>query len=105
MKCFNLVKVCLPYFAIRLTDSRCGFCRFLERPAVINDDLPCRILQGAVVLKPNVKEFKVSGVLFEDGTLEANIDAVVFCTGYNKHFEFLPTALSEGPRGELPLYK
>lgn len=72
---------------------------------MINNDLPGQILQGALTLKPNVKGFKDSGVLFEDGTMEENIDAVVFCTGYTESIPFLPPALSDGPGGVLTLYK
>uniref|UniRef100_A0A3B5Q5S6 Flavin-containing monooxygenase n=1 Tax=Xiphophorus maculatus TaxID=8083 RepID=A0A3B5Q5S6_XIPMA len=75
-----------------------------HRP-LVNDDLPGRILQGALVIKPNIRAFKDSGVTFEDGTVEDNIDSVVFCTGYKGIFPFLPSALSEGPHSELTLYK
>lgn len=56
-------------------------------------------------MKPDLKSFQGSGVIFEDGSLEENIDAVIFCTGYNSAFSFLPPDLSEGPHGELALYK
>uniref|UniRef100_A0A3P8SZB7 Flavin-containing monooxygenase n=1 Tax=Amphiprion percula TaxID=161767 RepID=A0A3P8SZB7_AMPPE len=79
--------------------------RIMDKKPLINDDLPGRILQGALAMKPNLIGFKGSGVVFEDGTVEENIDAVVFCTGYNGTFPFLPSALSEGPHGELTLYK
>ncbi|XP_054458146.1 dimethylaniline monooxygenase [N-oxide-forming] 2-like [Anoplopoma fimbria] len=79
--------------------------RLLEKRPLINDDLPGRILQGALVMKPNLKGFKDSGVVFEDGTVEENVDAVVFCTGYNGNFPFLSPALSEGPHKEFTLYK
>lgn len=77
------------------------FPRLLDRKIVINDDLPGRILHGAVVIKPNLKGFTHSGVVFEDGTTEENVDTVVFSTGYRACFPFLPTALTE----ELTLYK
>ncbi|CAG5862946.1 unnamed protein product [Menidia menidia] len=76
--------------------------RLLDRRPLINDDLPGRILQGAVVMKSNIKGFQDTGVIFEDGTVEENIDAVIFCTGYNGTFPFLPSFLSNG---ELTLYK
>ncbi|XP_069555231.1 dimethylaniline monooxygenase [N-oxide-forming] 2-like isoform X2 [Brachyistius frenatus] len=79
--------------------------RPMDKRPLINDDLPARILHGALVVKPNLTRFKDSGVVFEDDTVEKNIDAVVFCTGYNGHFPFLPSALSEGPNGEVTLYK
>ncbi|XP_015253469.1 PREDICTED: dimethylaniline monooxygenase [N-oxide-forming] 2-like [Cyprinodon variegatus] len=52
----------------------------LDRKPLINDDLPGRILHGALVMKPKIRGFKDSGVIFEDGTVEENIDAVIFCT-------------------------
>ncbi|XP_044218225.1 flavin-containing monooxygenase 5-like [Thunnus albacares] len=79
--------------------------RVLDKRPLINDDLPGRILQGALVMKPNLKRFSGSGVVFEDGTVEENIDVMVFCTGYNGNFPFLPPALSEGPHRQLTLYK
>ncbi len=56
-------------------------------------------------MKPSLKGFKDSGVVFEDGTVEENIDAVVFCTGYKTKYPFLPPALTDGPQGEFLLYK
>nr|XP_046248475.1 flavin-containing monooxygenase 5-like isoform X2 [Scatophagus argus] len=79
--------------------------RLLDKRPLVNDDLPGQILHGALILKPNLKAFKDSGVVFVDGTVEENIDVVVFCTGYNINFPFLPPALFEGPHGELKLYK
>ncbi|KAM6963225.1 flavin-containing monooxygenase 5-like [Aplochiton taeniatus] len=79
--------------------------RLLDRRPLINDDLPGRILQGALVMKPNLQEFRGSALVFEDGTVEENISAVVFCTGYNGTFSFLPPSLSQGPRGEVILFK
>ncbi|KAM4629265.1 LOW QUALITY PROTEIN: uncharacterized protein ACJ7VT_001609 [Polymixia lowei] len=79
--------------------------RLLDKKPLVNDDLPGRILQGALVMKPNLCGFQGSGLVFEDGTVEENIDAVVFCTGYNGTFPFLPPSLSAGPGGEVTLYK
>ncbi|XP_029002027.1 dimethylaniline monooxygenase [N-oxide-forming] 2-like isoform X2 [Betta splendens] len=79
--------------------------RFLDGRVVINDDLPGRIFHGAVVVKAHLKGFTDSGVVFEDGTVEDDIDAVVFSTGYKACFPFLPKALTGGPHGELTLYK
>lgn len=79
--------------------------RFFDRKALVNEDLPGQILQGRVTLKPNLKAFTATGVVFEDGTVEERIDAVVFCTGFKDSFPFLPPALFEGPEKELQLYK
>lgn len=35
---------------------------------VVNDDLPARIISGRVKVKPNVKEFHSSTVVFVDGS-------------------------------------
>lgn len=56
-------------------------------------------------MKPDVMSFEGSGVVFEDGSVEDNVDAVVFCTGYNSEFSFLPPDLCDRPHGELALYK
>ena len=79
--------------------------RFLDAAVLINDDLPCRILQGALVMKTHLSGFRASGLVFEDGSVEEDVDAVVFCTGYRAVFPFLPPSLSDGPAGELSLYK
>ncbi|CAJ1060081.1 dimethylaniline monooxygenase 5-like isoform X2 [Labrus bergylta] [Xyrichtys novacula] len=79
--------------------------RPFDKWPLINDDLPGRILQGALVMKPNLRGFRGSGVEFEDGSVEENIDSVVFCTGYKGTFPFLPAALTNGPNGEFTLYK
>uniref|UniRef100_UPI0037E8FF3D dimethylaniline monooxygenase [N-oxide-forming] 2-like n=1 Tax=Semicossyphus pulcher TaxID=241346 RepID=UPI0037E8FF3D len=79
--------------------------RALDRRPMINDDLPGRILQGALVMKPDLRGFRESGVEFEDGSVEEDVHAVVFCTGYKGTFSFLPAALTEGRHGEFTLYK
>lgn len=56
-------------------------------------------------MKANLKSFRGSGVVFGDGTVEENVDAVVFCTGYSSGFSFLSPDLCEGPHGDLTLYK
>uniref|UniRef100_A0A4W5NS92 Flavin-containing monooxygenase n=1 Tax=Hucho hucho TaxID=62062 RepID=A0A4W5NS92_9TELE len=86
-------------------DHRLYGLQLLEQKPLINDDLPGRILQGAVVLKPDLRGFQGSGLLFQDGTTEEDIDAVVFCTGYNGTFSFLPPSLCSGPGGDLNLYR
>ena len=43
--------------------------RLFSQIPVINDDLPMKILSGAVVIKPNVKEIRGSTVVFDDGSV------------------------------------
>jgi dimethylaniline monooxygenase (N-oxide forming) len=40
-------------------------------------------------IKPDVKEFTVTGVIFEDNTRDDNIDFVCMATGYIFGFPFL----------------
>nr|XP_003468717.1 dimethylaniline monooxygenase [N-oxide-forming] 5-like [Cavia porcellus] len=62
--------------------------RFLSYQATMSDDLANHIITGRVVVKPNVKEFTITSVIFDDGT-EESIDAVVFATGYTFSLPFL----------------
>lgn len=63
--------------------------RYLLKEPVINDDLPSRILYGAIKVKSRVKELTETSAIFEDGTVEENIDIIVFATGYTFSFPFL----------------
>uniref|UniRef100_A0A671MGG6 Flavin-containing monooxygenase n=1 Tax=Sinocyclocheilus anshuiensis TaxID=1608454 RepID=A0A671MGG6_9TELE len=77
---------------------------FSQHPTV-NDDLPNRILSGTVSVKPNVKEFRGSSVVFEDGTVEDDIDLVVFATGYTFSFPFLSSHAIPVSKNKVSLYK
>uniref|UniRef100_A0A9J8CEF9 Flavin-containing monooxygenase n=2 Tax=Cyprinus carpio TaxID=7962 RepID=A0A9J8CEF9_CYPCA len=78
---------------------------FFSQHPTINDDLPNRILSGTVSVKPNVKEFRGSSVVFEDGTVEDDIDLVVFATGYTFSFPFLPSHVIPVSKNKVSLYK
>lgn len=80
------------------------FCRPVDKGFIYNNNLPGQILHGAIVMKHNLKGFKDSDVEFEDGTVEEKIDVVVFCTGYDGKFPFLPSTLL-GVNEEVILYK
>ncbi|KAK1795862.1 hypothetical protein P4O66_008973 [Electrophorus voltai] len=77
---------------------------YSEHPT-LNDELPNRIISGTVLVKPNVKEFRGSAVVFEDGTVEDHIDLVVFATGYTFSFPFLPAHVLSVTANKMPLYK
>ncbi|KAG8436654.1 hypothetical protein GDO86_007666 [Hymenochirus boettgeri] len=62
--------------------------RLFSQHPMVNDDLPNRIIAGTVIVKSNVKKFSETDAIFEDGTLEKNIDAVIFATGYTFDFPF-----------------
>lgn len=72
---------------------------------MVNDDLPNRLISGTIKMKPNVSEFRNSSVVFEDGTIENNIDLVVFATGYTFSFPFLPSDVISVKENKALLYK
>ncbi|KAM4641185.1 dimethylaniline monooxygenase [N-oxide-forming] 2-like isoform 1-T3 [Discoglossus pictus] len=72
---------------------------------LFNDELPCRILCGSVIVKPDVKEFTETAVKFEDGTAEENIDVVIFATGYNFSFPFLDESIIKVENNKSFLYR
>ncbi|ROL55563.1 Dimethylaniline monooxygenase [N-oxide-forming] 5 [Anabarilius grahami] len=79
--------------------------RVFNQEPMINDDLPNRILSGTVLVKPNVQEFRGSSVVFEDGTVEDDIDLVVFATGYTFSFPFLSSHVIPVSKNKVSLYK
>ncbi|ELU17934.1 hypothetical protein CAPTEDRAFT_222532 [Capitella teleta] len=72
---------------------------------VVNDDLPNRIISGAITIKPNLKRITKSGVEFDDGTSDENIDAIFYATGYVFGFPFIKYKGYEVHRNEVQLYK
>uniref|UniRef100_A0A8D0EHE4 Flavin-containing monooxygenase n=1 Tax=Salvator merianae TaxID=96440 RepID=A0A8D0EHE4_SALMN len=79
--------------------------RSLMKEPVFNDDLPSRILCGAVTVKPIVQEFTETSAVFEDGTVEEKVDAVIFATGYSVAFPFLEKSVIKVEDNRVPLYK
>jgi len=49
--------------------------------AVVNDDLPCRILSGSVQVRGEIARLTSSGVQFTDGTYVDDIDTIICATG------------------------
>lgn len=78
--------------------------RALNQHPTINDALPNRIISGLVKVKGNVKEFTERAAIFEDGSKEDDIDAVIFATGYTFSFPFLQD-LVEVVENKITLYK
>uniref|UniRef100_A0A3B4AI07 Flavin-containing monooxygenase n=1 Tax=Periophthalmus magnuspinnatus TaxID=409849 RepID=A0A3B4AI07_9GOBI len=70
-----------------------------------NIHLPARILSGRIRVKPKVKEFSGSSVVFDDGTIIDKVDVVIFATGYNYNFPFLPPELQNKSGYRLRLYR
>ncbi|GFR83877.1 dimethylaniline monooxygenase [N-oxide-forming] [Elysia marginata] len=76
---------------------------FSSQP-MINDDLPSRMLSGAIQIRNDVKRFTQTGVEFVDGTTE-ELDAVILATGYKTEFPFLSQDLLKRENKKIPLYK
>ncbi|KAF0877861.1 flavin-containing monooxygenase 5 [Crocuta crocuta] len=78
--------------------------RALSQHPTVNDDLPNRIVSGLVKVKGNVKEFTETAAIFEDGSREDDIDAVIFATGYTFAFPFLEDSV-QVVKNKVSLYK
>ncbi|XP_045308894.1 dimethylaniline monooxygenase [N-oxide-forming] 4 isoform X1 [Leopardus geoffroyi] len=72
---------------------------------IVNDELPICILCGMVTMKTSVKEFTETSAVFEDGTVEENLDVVIFTTGYTFSFPFLEEPLKSLCTKKIFLYK
>uniref|UniRef100_A0A8C2ZH14 Flavin-containing monooxygenase n=1 Tax=Cyclopterus lumpus TaxID=8103 RepID=A0A8C2ZH14_CYCLU len=79
--------------------------RLFSQIPVINDDLPFKILSGSVILKPNVKEIRGSTVVFDDGSTVEKVDTIVFSTGYNYDFPYMPSSAVYKSGHRVGLYK
>ncbi|XP_063796100.1 flavin-containing monooxygenase 5-like [Pseudophryne corroboree] len=79
--------------------------RFLSQHPTISDDLPNRIIAGKVLMKTNIKQFTETDVIFEDGTVEKDIDVVIFATGYRVSFPFFDESILKVENNEMSLYK
>ncbi|XP_070532004.1 flavin-containing monooxygenase 5-like [Ptychodera flava] len=77
----------------------------IQEHPTINDFLPNEILSGCVKVKANVKKFLKTSVVFEDDTVEEDIDEVIMATGYTFGFPFLDESVIKVYKNENPLYK
>ncbi|KAH7718799.1 Protein FMO-2 [Aphelenchoides avenae] len=55
----------------------------------MSDDIPSRILQGTIVVKPDIKRFTKTGIEWIDGTVTEPVDNVILSTGYKFDFPLL----------------
>ncbi|XP_047229748.1 flavin-containing monooxygenase 5-like isoform X2 [Girardinichthys multiradiatus] len=79
--------------------------RLFSQIPVINDDLPLKILSGSVIIKPNIKEICGSAVVFDNGSTVEKVDTIVFATGYNYSFSYLPNNVLYRSGHRVGLYK
>ncbi|XP_060070817.1 flavin-containing monooxygenase 5-like [Ylistrum balloti] len=76
---------------------------FAQHPTV-NDDLPNKIANGSIIVKPNIKRFSETEVEFDDGTKE-EADAVILGTGYVFGFPFIDKSVLDVKDNQIEMYK
>ncbi|KAF5909731.1 dimethylaniline monooxygenase [N-oxide-forming] 5-like, partial [Clarias magur] len=79
--------------------------RLFSQHPTVNDELPNRLISGTIKVKSNVSEFRGNSIVFEDGTVEDDIDLVVFATGYTFSFPFLQSHVLSVTDNKSRLYK
>jgi dimethylaniline monooxygenase (N-oxide forming) len=72
-------------------------------PTISSDLLP-RLGHGDIVVKPNIDRFEGAKVFFTDGSA-AEVDTVVYCTGYKVTFPFLDERVVTARDNHIDLYR
>lgn len=114
----NFIRNTLPMpIVARLTETKMNqwFChdnyglqpvdRTQFKEPLLNDELPSRITCGFIVVKPSVLDFTETAAKFEDGSIEENIDVIIFATGYSYCFPFLDDSIIKMEKNKTNLYK
>ena len=57
--------------------------------AVVNEELPSRVIAGYIELRENVQEVTAHGVHFTDATEVDGVDAIIMGTGYSSSYPFI----------------
>ncbi|MBC5810367.1 MAG: NAD(P)-binding domain-containing protein [Candidatus Eremiobacteraeota bacterium] len=70
----------------------------------LSDDIFPRLRAGAVEPVPEIVELLGDRVRFAGGRIEA-LDAIVYCTGYDFLFPFLPAEVAAGLDTTIPLFR
>ena len=78
--------------------------RFLDAHGTQSIELPLRLGSGDVIPKPNVRLLDDRTVHFDDGT-SAEVDVIIYATGYNITFPFFDPDLIGAPDNRIALYK
>ncbi len=74
-----------------------------EAHPTVSQDILVRLGRGDITYKPVIQEFKGNKIKFADGT-EEEVDAVIYCTGYNVKFPFFKPGFIEAKDNHLPLF-
>jgi cation diffusion facilitator CzcD-associated flavoprotein CzcO len=78
--------------------------RFLEAHPTVSSELLLRLGSGDAFAKPNVSRLDGRRVTFEDGS-SAEVDAIIWATGYKISFPFFDADFISAPGNVLPLWK
>jgi dimethylaniline monooxygenase (N-oxide forming) len=76
----------------------------LEAHPTVSDDLLSRLGHGDITVKPTIRHFEGSTVVFDDGT-RVDADVVVYCTGYKVTFPFLGESVLATDDNHVDLYR
>ena len=86
-------------YGLQKPDHRIG-----EAHPTVSSDLLPRIGHGRITPKPNIARIDGSTVHFTDGT-SAEVDTIVWCTGYRITFPFLSSEVMDTEGNHVPLFR
>ncbi|MGH3587322.1 MAG: flavin-containing monooxygenase [Pseudonocardia sp.] len=78
--------------------------KVLSAHPTVSDDLLSRLGHGDIDVRPNVDRFEGSKVFFSDGSA-AEVDVVIYCTGYKVTFPFFDEKLVRAKDNHIDLYR
>jgi dimethylaniline monooxygenase (N-oxide forming) len=78
--------------------------RFGESHPTVSGRILDRIQHGTITPKPNIESLEGDRVRFADDT-SAEVDVVVYCTGYQITFPFFEESLISAPENRIDLYR
>ncbi len=76
----------------------------LHAHPTVSDDLLTRLGHGDIAVRPNIDRFEGSKAFFVDGTA-AEVDTVIYCTGYKVTFPFLDERFVPVRDNHVDLYR
>ncbi len=78
--------------------------RFYQNHPTVSNEIHARLGSGDLLPKPAIKALHGDEVEFEDGSRE-QVDAILYCTGYNIRFPFLSADVIDPKDNRVALYK
>ncbi len=78
--------------------------RILQAHPTISQDIFLRLGEGAIRPRPGISRMAGRQVEFVDGN-RADVDVIIWCTGYNVSFPFFDPDFISAPGNDLPLWE